>query len=111
LSDRIYPYRCGKKGLVLRLRLTPNSSRDQVDGLIKLADGICVLKVRVRAVAEKGKANKSVVKLIAKSMGLAPSKLLLASGSKDRNKEILIADEGEQIRTVKRWLDTLEEIT
>jgi len=111
LCDQNYPYRYGKKGLILRLRLTPNSSRDQVDGLIKLADGTCALKVRVRAIAEKGKANKSAIKLIAKSMGMASSKLLLASGNKDRNKEILITDEGEQIRTVKRWLDTLEEIT
>ncbi len=111
MSGQNHPYRYGKKGFVLRLRLTPNSSRDQVEGLIKLADGNCVLKVRVRAVPEKGKANKSVVKLIAKSLGLAPSKLLLASGSKDRNKEILIADESDQIRIVKTWLDTLEDIT
>ncbi len=105
------PYRHGKRGLFLRLRLTPNSSRDQVEGVVRLADENCALKVYVRAVPEKGKANKSAIKLIAKSMGLAPSKLLLASGSKDRNKEILIADENDQIRTVKRWLDTLEEIS
>lgn len=110
MSDQNHPYRYGKKGLIFRLRLTPNSSRDQVYGLSRLADGNCVLKVRVRAVPEKGKANKSAVKIIAKSMGVAPSKLLLASGSKDRNKEILIADEGDQIKTVIRWLDSLEEI-
>jgi uncharacterized protein len=111
LSDKNCPYRQVKKGLILRLRLTPNSSRDQVNGLAKMTDGNCALKVHVRAVPEKGKANKSAIKLIAKSMGLVPSKLLLASGSKGRNKEILIADDGDQIPTIKRWLDTLEEIT
>ncbi|HFC04270.1 MAG TPA: DUF167 domain-containing protein [Rhizobiales bacterium] len=95
----------------MRIRLTPNSSRDQIDGLVKMANGDCALKVRVRAVPEKGRANKSAIKLIAKSAGLAPSKFLLASGGKDRNKELLVTDEDDQIITVKRWLDTLEEIT
>lgn len=108
---KIPPFRDGKKGLVLRLRLTPNSSRDSVDGLVTLPNEMCVLKVRVRAVPEHGKANKAVIKLIAKSIGLAPSKFSLASGSKDRNKELLIADEGCQTTKVKQWIDTLEEIT
>jgi len=110
-SDGGLPCRSGKKGLVLRLRVTPNSSRDQVEGLIKLANGNCAVKVRVRAVREKGKANKSAIRLIAKSIGMAPSKLSLASGGKDRNKELLIADESEHITSVKRWIETLEEIT
>ncbi len=110
MSDKNPPYRHSKKGLVLRLRLTPNSSRDQIDGLVTLASGERSLKVRVRAVPEKGKANKAAIRLIAKSIGLAPSKLSLASGGKDRNKEILIIDEGDQIKT-QNWIETLEEIT
>jgi len=111
LSNKNPPYRLSKKGLVLRVRLTPNSSRDFIDGIVTLATGERSLKVRVRAVPEKGKANKAVIKFIAKSTGLAPSKISLASGTKDRNKELLIADEGEQIIKVKNWIDTLEENT
>lgn len=103
--------RDSKNGLVIRLRLTPNSFRDQVDGMGMLADGRWVLKVRVRAVADKGKANKAVLKLLAKSIGIAPSKLSLASGGKDRNKEVLIADQGEYMSMAKAWLDTVEEIS
>ena len=104
------PYRKTEKGLVLRLRLTPNSSRDGVDGIVHLPAGNCSLKVRVRAVAEKGKANKAAIRLIAKSTGLATSKLSLASGEKDRNKELLIAGEDDQITAVKNWLETLKDI-
>jgi len=111
LSAHDLPCRNSKKGLVLRLRVTPNSSKDQVEGVIKLASGNSAVKVRVRAVREKGKANKSVIKLIAKSIGLAPSKFSLASGGKDRNKEVLIADEDGHRECVKRWIDTLEEVT
>jgi len=101
-------YRERKSGLIFRVRLTPNSAFNKIDGIVTLADGACVIKVRVRAIPEKGKANQAAIKLIAKSMGLAPSKLSLASRSKDRNKELLIADEGEQIMIFKKWLNTLE---
>ena len=111
MTSKKSPCRRGKKGFFIRIRLTPNSSRDQIAGLVRLASGECALKVRVRAVAEKGKANKAAIKLIAKSAGLAPSKFLLASGGKDRNKELLISDEDDHIITVKKWLDRLEEIT
>ena len=111
MSDENLPYRLVQKGLILRLRLTPNGSRDQIEGLLNRGYDNRVVKVRVRAVPEKGKANKAVIKLIAKSIGLAQSKISLASGHKDRNKELLIAEEGEQLMAVKKWLDTLEEIT
>ncbi len=104
------PYREAENGLVLRLRLTPTSSLDKIDGVVLLPNGNWVLKAKVRAQPEKGKANKAALRLIAKSAGLAPSKICLISGTKDRNKELHIADENEQINTVKSWLSTLEVI-
>ena len=96
------------KGLLLRVRLMPNASRDQIDAIVMLPNDVCVVKARVRAIPEKGKANKAVLKLFAKAIGLAPSKLSLASGAKDRNKEILIEDLGEQVSMVRDWLGTIE---
>ena len=43
------------------MRLTPNGGRDAVDGLEAAADGEEYLKVRVRAVPEKGKANQALL--------------------------------------------------
>lgn len=102
------PYRETVKGLIIRVRLTPNSSRDAIEGLVQQADGVWALKTRVRSVPEKGKANKAVIKLIAKSMSLAPSRLSLISGQKDRNKELLVENVGDDIEQAKEWLATLQ---
>lgn len=96
------------KGLLLRIRLTPNASCDEIGAIVTMPNDVCTVKVRVRAIPEKGKANKAVLKLVAKAIGLASSKLSLASGAKDRNKEILIEDLGEQVSMVRNWLGTIE---
>ena len=57
--------------VTLRVRLTPRADRDRIDGIVKLSDGSDVLAVRVRAVPEKGAANKVLVALVAKSLGLS----------------------------------------
>jgi uncharacterized protein len=41
------------------VRLTPNGGRDGIDGVESGADGQDHLKVRVRAIPEKGKASAS----------------------------------------------------
>ena len=45
------------KGLVLRVRLTPNAATAGVKGLFKAAEGEEYLKINVRAVPEKNKAT------------------------------------------------------
>ncbi|MEQ1648106.1 MAG: DUF167 family protein, partial [Hyphomicrobiaceae bacterium] len=48
------PWRATKDGLELRVRLTPKSSRDAVEGIETTADGPA-LKARVTAIPEDGK--------------------------------------------------------
>lgn len=96
-------------GLRLSVRATPKSSRDEVSGLYVDAEGRRWLRVHVRSAPEKGKANKAVVKLLARETGLAPSSLSVISGAQNRNKVILI--EGEPDALVARlqpWLQELE---
>ena len=45
------------EGVALALRLQPGARKDVIEGLATLDDGCRVLKLRVRAPAEKGKAN------------------------------------------------------
>lgn len=80
-----------KDGLALAVRLTPKSSRDEIVGIEALADGRAVLKVRVRALPEAGAANEALIRLLAKSLGLAPSNLHLESGGTSRVKSVHIA--------------------
>jgi len=68
--------------------LTPRSSKDAVEGLEKLSDGRCVLKARVRAVPEDGKANEALLKLIAKTLDVPRQKVSLESGATSRIKQV-----------------------
>lgn len=60
---------------LLRLKVVPGSSRDQIVG--PLGDR---LKVKVAAPPEGGKANKSVCKMIAMLLDIAPVQISILSG-------------------------------
>ncbi len=64
---------------------------DAVEGVETGADGLAHLKVRVRAVPDKGAANTAVLKLLAKSLSLPKSALELVSGQTSRAKVVRIA--------------------
>ncbi len=63
------------------VRLTPRGGRDGIDGW----DGD-VLRVRVAAPPVDGRANEAMLRLLAKALGVAASKLKLASGAHSRIK-------------------------
>jgi len=61
--------------LRLPIKVIPGASQDEISGW--LGDR---LKVRVRAPAESGKANKAVCRLLANRLGIAPSSVQIVSG-------------------------------
>jgi len=67
-------------GRLIEVRVTPNASREQVT-----LDGERYL-IRVTCPPEDGKANKAVTKLLAKALGLPPSRLTLVRGHTVRDK-------------------------
>lgn len=73
------------------MRLTPKSSRDAIEGIERLADGACVLKTRVRAVPERGKANAALCALLAKALSLPRSSVSVTGGARARVKTVTIA--------------------
>ena len=84
-------------GARLSVHLTPKSSRDAIEGLAVQSDGRQVLKVRVRAVPEDGKANAALIEILAKSLRLPRSALALAGGGKSRTKIIAISGDASTI--------------
>ncbi|MBV8185550.1 MAG: DUF167 domain-containing protein [Hyphomicrobiales bacterium] len=76
--------------LRLEVRLTPRASRDLIEGEARLSDGRCVLAARVRAVPEKGAANEALLALLAKSFGVARSRVSLVAGASSRMKSVRI---------------------
>ena len=67
-------------GTEIVVRVTPNASREQVT-----LDGSRFV-IRVTCVPEDGKANKAVTKLLAKALGVAPTRLTLIRGMTGRDK-------------------------
>ena len=74
----------------MTLRVTPGGGRDEIDGLETLADGRTVLKIRVRAIAEGGEANRAVTELIAKSLGVPKARVRILSGTTSRLKQVAV---------------------
>ena len=58
------PWRYSTAGVSVALRVTPRGGRDGIDGIETLANGRNVMKVRVRAIAEGGEANRAVTELL-----------------------------------------------
>jgi uncharacterized protein (TIGR00251 family) len=96
-SDRFPPFSVGSDGLVLHIRLTPKGGRDAIDGIEPLSNGQSVLKVRVRAVPEDGKANKALIKLIADTLDCAASSIEIVSGATARIKTLKIVGDGQAL--------------
>jgi len=88
------PWTATADGLVVAVRLTPRGGRDAIDGVAQLADGRSVLKVRVRAAASEGEANAALMKLIAKSLGVAVRDVSLVAGASARLKQLRISGAG-----------------
>jgi uncharacterized protein (TIGR00251 family) len=96
-----------KSGVVLKVRLTPKSSRDAIEGL-EAFGGETVLKARVRALPEQGRANAALVKLIASWLELPPSRVSVTQGTKSRVKHVAIeGDASELARLIETRLAAL----
>ncbi|MCG8491424.1 MAG: DUF167 domain-containing protein [Sneathiellales bacterium] len=63
----------------------------------KAGDGKERLKISVTAIPEKGKANKALLKFLAKELGFPQKDMELAAGQTDRNKTVLITGEAEAV--------------
>ena len=80
------------------MRVTPNAGGDQIMGVETRDDGQSVLAVRVRAVADKGKANKAVILALAKHLDVKQSAISLVRGQTARLKTLKIAENTPQLR-------------
>ena len=98
------PWRTSSEGISVALRVTPRGGRDDIDGVETLSDGRSVLKVRVRAIADGGEANRAVTELLARSLHVPKARVRLLSGATSRLKQIAIDGDpaalGEALRTL-----------
>jgi uncharacterized protein len=84
------PWRYSAQGISIALRVTPRGGRDDIDGIETLAGGRSVVKIRVRAIAEGGEANRAVMELLAKVLGVPRARVRVLSGVTSRLKQVAV---------------------
>lgn len=86
LDEKQHPwYQWHQDDLVLCIRVQPKASRDEIVGPHQDA-----LKIRITAPPVDGKANDHLVRFLAKTFGVAPSRVDLISGESARIKRIRV---------------------
>ena len=86
------------EGVILLVKVIPKASFNKITGW---ENG--KLKVRLTAVAEKGKANEALIDLLADVFGLAKSKICLIQGHNNRHKRLCL--EGLTVAAAERLLE------
>ncbi len=73
------------EGVVFTAKVVPSSSRTHLAGTL---DGM--LKIKISAPPEKGKANKAVIDLLSKKLGMKGSGVRIISGKTNPVKQVQI---------------------
>ena len=71
--------------LRLAVLVQPKSSRNEIAGEVEGR-----LKIRLTAPPVEGKANKALVKFLAKKLGVAGSRVTIVGGLKSRRKDLVV---------------------
>lgn len=99
------PFQETEKGIHLFIRVTPNAKVTKIEGIETRADGRPVVKLRVKEVPDKGKANAAALALLAKFLSLPKSRLCVIAGATGRDKTVLL--QGFDRATLDKVLDNL----
>lgn len=70
---------------ILKVKVQPGASRNEIAGM-----WMDMLKVKVTAQPESGRANKACIELLAKELGIPKSRLRIIKGHTSREKQIEI---------------------
>ncbi len=95
------------------MRLTPKAAENRIGPVAFDSAGGAVLKVAVTAPPEGGKANKALIKLLAKTWRLPKTSLSVKKGAKNRLKTLLIEGPGQKSghESPQELLKRLEDIS
>jgi uncharacterized protein (TIGR00251 family) len=84
--------------LLIPVRVQPRSSRNEIVGVV---DGR--LRIKTTAPPTDGRANKDIIRQLAKAFDVAPSRVVLKSGAASRQKTFVI----ENPAILPAWLSEI----
>lgn len=86
-SQSKFPFlKASPEGVIIRVRLQPRSSRNQVEGISQDA-----LRIRLTAPPVDGSANRALMEFLSDITGIRKSSFSISSGHKSRDKSVLAA--------------------
>jgi uncharacterized protein (TIGR00251 family) len=102
------PYRRTDEGIRLAVRLTPRGGRAGFDGVGRDADDTAFVRARVSAPPVDGRANRALVRLIARALDVPASRCEIVLGAKARQKTIgITGDPAALAKRLDRWLEEM----
>ena len=96
MSD-LAPYSATADGVRLAVRLTPRSSRNGIDGIVRDADDRPLLAIRLNAPPVDGAANKALIAFLADALKLRKADIVIRSGETGRTKMLQLTGDGPAI--------------
>lgn len=84
-------YESSKNGCVIRIKLSPNASFCGFGDLFINADEQVYLKAYITVAPEKGKANKELIKMLAKELGIPKQQIELIAGATTHLKKFYLS--------------------
>ncbi|WP_208435280.1 DUF167 domain-containing protein [Bartonella phoceensis] len=93
-------YQSDTHGLILFVHLTPKASIDRIMGVECRDDGKQYLVIHLRAIPEDGKANRALIKFLAKQWKIPSSCIYLKSGATSRYKQLHFSIHLEKLKQI-----------
>ena len=75
----------------LRIKVIPNSNTNEIKEIMTDDSGEETIKIKIKAIPEKGKANTELIKFLSKELEIKKSNISIISGKTDRIKLIKIS--------------------
>lgn len=72
--------------MIITIRIIPKAHKNEIVGWENDE-----LKIRIRSVPEKGKANQELIDFLSKKLGISKSQIEIISGTTSRHKKISIS--------------------
>lgn len=101
-------YQHDKTSVKIHLKVIPNSSKNEICDIIHDSTGQHLLKLKITAIADNGKANKALIKFLSKEWNISSSNIEILSGHTARVKKILVTNHTDQFLA---HLKTIQKLT
>ena len=92
-----HPYTPQKNGLCLAVRIVPKASRTGIDGIVRGANGLPALQIRLTAPPADGEANAALIDFLSEALDLHKAAVIIKSGETSRIKVLQLTGDPAKI--------------